>query len=79
MKGLLLLHVSLILCAFLTKEKAKSETPIPKQSASYNILVDVPAFPGAEGFGRLATGGRGGQDYLCHLVWFYGRLGNCGR
>jgi len=36
-------------------------TIVSNQSNNYNIFIDPPAFSGAEGFGRLATGGRGGQ------------------
>ena len=30
-------------------------------SPCYAVEADLPAFPGAEGFGRFAMGGRGGQ------------------
>src|SRR5688500_11213914 len=30
-------------------------------SVTQNIMDDAPAFPGAEGFGKYATGGRGGK------------------
>ncbi|WP_144029121.1 OmpL47-type beta-barrel domain-containing protein [Paenibacillus rigui] len=36
------------------------QLPIPIANASYDAL---PAFPGAEGFGYAATGGRGGEVY----------------
>jgi hypothetical protein len=37
--------------------------PAGLRAASPSERADVPAFPGAEGFGRLARGGRGGDVY----------------
>ncbi len=61
MKKLLLLTIPLFFCAFLKKEKANDLAVDKNQSKNYYFLEDIPAFPGAEGFGKLATGGRGGQ------------------
>ena len=48
-----------VFCAFIVKEKEnKLEV---SSNLSNNFVVDPPAFPGAEGFGKIATGGRGGQ------------------
>lgn len=35
--------------------------PLAALAASMAVLADPPAFPGAEGFGAVASGGRGGQ------------------
>ncbi|UKM66127.1 T9SS type A sorting domain-containing protein [Flavobacteriaceae bacterium GSB9] len=59
MKKLLLLMLPFVFCAFIVKEKEnKLEV---SSNLSNNFVVDPPAFPGAEGFGKIATGGRGGQ------------------
>lgn len=53
-KLLLLLMASIFIFAFTVKSKSNN-------TKTYEVLVDPPAFPGAEGFGKSATGGRGGQ------------------
>ena len=60
MKKILFLFSPLLFCAFLKqgKHEIKNEN---KHSVASKFLIDTPAFPGAEGFGKNATGGRGGQ------------------
>ena len=53
-KYLFLLICSILFLAFTVKSKTN-------YLKNYAISVDPPAFPGAEGFGKSATGGRGGQ------------------
>mgnify|MGYP000061852473 CR=1 FL=1 len=53
-KLLLLLITSTLFFAFTVKNKTDN-------LKNYEVLIDPPAFPGAEGFGKSATGGRGGQ------------------
>lgn len=60
-KFLLLLIAPLLLCAFTVKSKTNNLTTLNTQLEDYEFFVNPPAFPGAEGFGKLATGGRGGQ------------------
>jgi hypothetical protein len=36
------------------------QSPVPTAPPSVTVATDIPAFPGADGFGAIATGGRGG-------------------
>ncbi|WNH12343.1 hypothetical protein [Thalassobellus suaedae] len=56
-KFLLLLIAPLLLCAFTVKSKTSNLTTLNTQLEDYEFFVNPPAFPGAEGFGKLATGG----------------------
>ncbi|MFL1013633.1 T9SS type A sorting domain-containing protein [Flavisericum labens] len=61
MKKLLLLFIPMLFCAFVAKETSNDLNSMSNQLNDFDVLVDPPAFPGAEGFGKFATGGRGGQ------------------
>lgn len=42
---------------------ALSGTMMPSQALAQEVQEKIPAFPGAEGFGRYVTGGRGGKVF----------------
>lgn len=60
MKKIFYLFIPLLFSAFLKHEKNDLKG-YKNQLSSSNFLMEIPAFPGAEGFGKFATGGRGGQ------------------
>jgi len=65
MKKLLLL-VSILICASVAmraEETASSSKQGVASGAPTEAMRALPAFPGAQGFGALATGGRGGEIY----------------
>src|SRR3989304_1031665 len=43
-----------------TRETFPGGTPLARQTPPFAVAASLPAFPGAEGFGAYATGGRGG-------------------
>jgi len=50
-------------CKKTTRSETGNTTPVPQPASDKPVQLkeDAYAFPGAEGFGRNATGGRGGK------------------
>ena len=60
---LLIFAISLITC----KKKSSTEEAPPKEETKITpqpVQEIAIAFPGAEGYGKIASGGRGGKNYI---------------
>lgn len=57
----------LLACTGCTEEINTKEVYVKGDSGKFPDYGEVLAFPGAEGFGRYATGGRGGE-YITLLI-----------